>query len=225
MNALEQAISENEVAVITAVLDALPLKLAQSRIVEKDKEEQMREKERQNGSFEEEIQIELIDPEKQIEIVDGKIEVKEMAGAKSGGIAARILGELYFHVKASKLGRLYTPDTTFAIGENQRMPDVSFVSATRIPADGEPFGKWNFAPDLAVEVVSPSDPLDKVRGKIVDFFAAGVREVWLVEPKINLFSVYHEPVKPTQILTKNDKLIGSIVLPDFELDLNDIFVD
>lgn len=225
MNALEQAISENEAAVIAAVLDALPVKFAQSRIVEKDKEVQMLENELENPCFEEEIQTEIIDPEKQIEIVDGKIEVKEMAGAKSGGIAARIIVEVGIHVKANKLGRLYTPDTTFVFGANNRMPDVSFVSAARIPADGEPVGKWNFAPDLAVEVVSPTDSVKKIRGRLDNFFAADVAEVWIVEPEVGVLSVYHEPLKPTQILTKNETLIGSLVLPDFELDLNQIFID
>lgn len=223
MSSIRETISENEAAVIAAVIDALPIRLAQSQIVPKDKEAEMRAKERENGAVEK--KIEIIDPEKQIEIVDGKIEIKEMAGAKSGGVAARIIIEVGSYVKANKLGRVYTPDTTFTIGENQRMPDVSFVAAKRIPKKGEPLKKWSFAPDLAVEVISPSDPLSKIRGKLQEYFAAGIREVWIVEPAVNLLSVYHEPLKPAAIFTKDDELTDSAVLPDFRLDLKEIFID
>ena len=222
MSSIRETISENEAEVIAAVIDLLPIRLAQSRIIPRDKDAEMRRKERENGI---ERRIEIIDPEKQIEIVDGKIEVKEMAGAKSGGVAARLIVEIGSYVKANKLGRVYTPDTTFTIGENQRMPDVSFVSAERIPKKGEPLKKWSFAPDLAVEVVSPTDSLNKIRAKLQEYFDAGIKEAWIVEPAVNVLSVYHEPLKPTRIFTKDDELIDSRVLPDFRLDLNEIFID
>ena len=221
MSSIQEAISQNEAAVIAAVIEALPMRLEQVQIIPKDKETEIRQKERQNGI---KRKIEIIDPEKQIEIADGKVEIKEMAGAKSGGVAARIIIEVGVYVKANKLGRLYTPDTTFSMGDNQRMPDVSFVAAKRIPKKGEPLGKWNLAPDLAVEVVSPSDSVKKVRGRLTEFFAADVREVWIVEPEIGLLTVYHEPLKPTSILTKGDNLTSQ-VLPGFSLQLTEIFID
>ena len=224
MTALEKLMAENEIEVITAVLNTLPAKFVQSRIVEKNEEEQIRIKERQLSSFDKEVFTELVDPEKQIEIVNGKVEIKAMAGAKSGGLAGRVFGELYIHVKANKLGRLYTPDTTFMMGKNQRMPDVSFVPTEKIPKTGEPAGRWKFAPDLAVEVVSPSNTVAEMRARLNDFFAAEVREAWLVEPT-GVLSVYHNPLTPTQTLTRNETLKGSLVLPDLELDLSEIFVD
>ena len=221
MSSIQEAISQNEAAVIAAVIEALPIRLEQVQIIPKDKETEIRQKERENGIVK---RIEIIDPEKQIEIAGGKVEIKEMAGAKSGGVAARIIIEVGVYVKANKLGRLYTPDTTFSIGGNQRMPDVSFVAARRIPKKGEPLGKWNLAPDLAVEIILPSDSVKKVRGRLTEFFAAGVREVWIVEPEIGLLTVYHEPLKPTLILTKTDDLTSQ-VLPGFSLQLTEIFID
>lgn len=222
MSNIQKAISQNEAAVIAAVLDALPMRFEQSRIVQKGKEAQIREKERENGT---ERKIEITDPEKQIEIVNGEIEVKEMAGAKAGGVAARIIIEVGYYVKTKKLGRLYTPDTTFTIGKNERMPDVSFITAKRIPKKGEPSKKWSFAPDLAVEVVSPTDSVKKVRDRLQEYFAAGVKEVWVVEPEISLLSVYHEPLKPTAILTKEDELTSEEIFPGFRLKLSEIFID
>lgn len=222
MSSIREAINQNEAAVIAAVIEALPIRLEQVQIIPKDKEIEIRQKERANGVKK---KIEIVDPEKQIEIANGKVEIKEMAGAKSGGVAARIIIEVGVYVKANKLGRLYTPDTTFSMGDNQRMPDVSFVAAARIPKKGEPLGKWNLAPDLAVEVVSPTDSVKKIRGRLNEFFAANVKEVWIVEPEVGILSVYHEPLRPTTILTKTDELTDSQVLPNFILQLTEIFID
>lgn len=222
MNTVQDVISQNQAELAALVLEAMPEVFVQSRVVPKDKETELREKERANGVKK---AVEIIDPEKQIEIVNGDIEIKEMAGAKAGGVAARIIIEVGYYVKTKKLGRLYTPDTTFTIGKNQRMPDVSFVSAKRIPKKGEPSKKWNFAPDLAVEVVSPTDSVKKVRDRLQEYFSAGVKEVWVVEPEISLLSVYHEPLKPTAILTKEDELISKEIFPGFRLKLSEIFID
>lgn len=166
----------------------------------------------------------LIDAEKQIEIVDGKLEIKEMSGAKAGGVATRISAEIWFYLKQNKIGRVYGADTTFSIGENDRMPDVSFVSAAKIPSGGEPFTKWDFAPDLAVEVISPSELFSSVHTKIREYFDAGVRQVWIVSPFENTFSIYDSPTE-IKILTAKDELVSEAILPNFRLALNEIFID
>lgn len=71
-----------------------------------------------------------------------------------------------------------------------RAPDAAFVASDRIPKTGVPVGYWPFAPDLAVEVVSPSDRLADVHAEIVDYLAAGTRLVWRVEPEIRMVHVY-----------------------------------
>jgi len=58
-----------------------------------------------------------------------------------------------------------------------RAPDASFVAAARIPKAGMPDAYWPFAPDLAVEVVSPSDSPADVDGRVGDYFAAGTRRL------------------------------------------------
>jgi len=63
-----------------------------------------------------------------------------------------------------------------------RAPDVSFVSRERIPADGVPEGFWNIAPDLAVEVISPSEQPDDVQDNVIDYLAVGTRIVWVIYP-------------------------------------------
>ena len=167
---------------------------------------------------------EPIDREKQIEIVDGEEEIKEMSGAKAGGVASRILIELGIYLKQNKIGRVYGPDTMFSIGEDDRMSDVAFVSNKKIPKEGEPYSKWEFAPDLAVEVISPSEIYDKVFDKLSDYFSAGVKQVWLVEPRFERIRIYSTP-EESKTLTKQQNLTCEEILPGFKLDLTEIFID
>ncbi len=164
----------------------------------------------------------VLDPEREYEIVNGKPEVKEMAGARHGGVAARLLIKVGAYVVANELGGIYTPDTTFTIGLNQRLPDISFVAAERIPEDGEPEGIWQIAPDLAVEVASPNDSLEAVRNKVREYFTAGVREVWLVVPGAKEVHVYTAP-NSGRILSEADELTSENLLPGFRCQLSDIF--
>lgn len=167
---------------------------------------------------------EILDREKQIEKVNGKEEIKNMSGAKAGGIATRLSAEIWFFVRANKLGRVYGPDTMFTIGKNDRMPDVSFVAKEKIPKRGEPLSKWKFAPDLAIEVISPNDIYDKIFDKLNEYFSAGVKQVWLVEPRFERVRIYNSPDE-SKTFHKTDELTCEEILPDFKLKLNDIFID
>ena len=160
--------------------------------------------------------------EREFEVVDGIPEEKEMAGARHGGVTARLLIKVGTHVENNFLGGIYTPDTTFQIAHNERLPDIGFVSADRIPEDGEPAGLWTIAPDLAVEVISPNDPWEKVTSKVRNYFIAGVREVWLVSPELQTVTVYHSPTHTT-ILTADDELSSEGLLPGFRCRVGDIF--
>ncbi len=65
-----------------------------------------------------------------------------MGGAGHGGVGVRLIARLEIHVEQHGLGGVYGSDTSFQIGTNERMPDVSFVAADRIPPEGEPEGIW-----------------------------------------------------------------------------------
>jgi Uma2 family endonuclease len=164
----------------------------------------------------------ILDPEKEYELVDGQPEEKCMGGAKHGGVGVRLIIRLGSHVEANRLGGVYGPDTLFRIGKNSRMPDVAFVAAARIPAEGEPEGTWQLAPDLAVEIISPSDLWDKVISKVEEYFAAGVRQVWLISPTYRTLTIYHAPTRTT-ILTEADELVDSETVPGFRLKVGELF--
>jgi len=73
---------------------------------------------------------------------------------------------------------------------------------------------WPFAPDLAVEVVSPSDRIDDIQDKVGEYFAAGVRLVWIVHPRSRTIFVYRSPLD-VHALGETDELSGEGVLPGF----------
>ncbi|HMY75716.1 MAG TPA: Uma2 family endonuclease, partial [Blastocatellia bacterium] len=162
------------------------------------------------------------EPDYEYELVDGQLEAKEMAGMKHGGTIIRLAVRLGMHVEANDLGGVYSPDTTFMVGQNQRLPDLAFVSNERMPEGGETEGIAPMAPDLAIEVISPNDIWEKVTAKIEDYFAAGVRQVWLVSLRQRNVNVYDSPTKVT-ILTENEDLTSEAILPGFRCRIAEIF--
>ncbi len=160
--------------------------------------------------------------EKRFELVDGKMEAKEMGSSKHGGIGTRLIIEMGMHVKLNRLGAVYGPDTTFQIGGNERMPDVSFLSAARIPEEGETNKKWPIAPDLTAEVISPNETWENVNSKVRDYFAAGVKTVWLLSPELREIHV-RDSVKTGKILWEDEDLTDDALLPGFRCRISELF--
>ena len=145
-----------------------------------------------------------------------------MAGAQHGRIGGKVLTKLGSYLEQNPIGGVYISNTTFLIGKNDRMPDVSFVSAERFPPEGEPSGKWEIAPDLAVEVVSPTDIWDKVNHKVKEYFAAGVRQVWLVSQPLQQVFVY-DSLTQIKVVTVDEELTSEALLPGFKCRVVDLF--
>ena len=103
-----------------------------------------------------------------------------------------------------------------------RAPDAAVVVASRIPITGIPATFWPFAPDLAVEVVSPSDRLADVHVKIAEYFAAGTRLAWLVEPETRMVHVYRSP-QEVEVVGTDEDLEGGDVLRRFRCPVRRLF--
>ena len=162
------------------------------------------------------------DDEREYELVNGRWEVKEMGTMRHSGVGSRLLARMLMHAEAHRLGGVYGPDATFQIGRNERLPDVSFLSAARFPAGGELDEKCPVAPDLAVEVISPSEIWERVMDKLNEYFQAGVRQVWLVALKHRQIYVYDAPARVT-ILTEADDVTSEALLPGFRCRVGDLF--
>lgn len=103
-----------------------------------------------------------------------------------------------------------------------RGPDVSYVSLSRIPPGGLPEAFWNLAPDLAVEVVSPSESASDIREKVRDFLAAGTPVVWVVFPSTREVLV-HTADGLARTYGENDVLEHQEVRPGFSCRVAELF--
>jgi Uma2 family endonuclease len=102
------------------------------------------------------------------------------------------------------------------------VPDLAFLSAARIPAEGEPETKWPLAPDLAIEVISPSDLYVKVHAKALEYLAAGVQEVWLISPE-HRHVILHRSATNIMAIPEEGELVSEHLLPGFRCSLREIF--
>jgi Uma2 family endonuclease len=102
-----------------------------------------------------------------------------------------------------------------------RRPDVSFIAADRLSGVKKE-GHVTIAPDIAVEVISPNDKIYDLDDKIVDYKMAGVKVIWVVDPKARTV-VVRRPGQATVELEEQDTLTGDPVLPGFSVLVRDLF--
>jgi len=103
-----------------------------------------------------------------------------------------------------------------------RAPDVAFVSAERLEQARTTRGFFPGPPDLAVEVLSPTDRAGEVHAKVADYLAAGTRLVWVVEPGRHTIRVYRTLLAPKTV-GQEATLDGEEVLPGFRLPVSAVF--
>lgn len=105
-----------------------------------------------------------------------------------------------------------------------RGPDVAFVSRERVEGVADPRLAFEGPPDLAVEVLSPSDTPALVHAKVGDYLAAGARLVWVVDPERETVKVYRTLLSP-RVLSGDASVEGEDVVPGFTAHVSDFFAD
>jgi len=167
----------------------------------------------------------LSDDGNRYELVRGELRQMPAGGLLHGDIGMGIGARLWIHVQPGRLGRVYNADTGFRLFPDQEtayMPAVAFVRVERLGLVDDYAKLGRLAPDLVVEVVSPTDRMSKVVEKVMDYLDAGVLLVWVVEPRRRLVTVYGPDRVPRE-LGEGDVLDGGEVLPDFRLPIVDVF--
>ncbi len=159
------------------------------------------------------------------ELVDGVLVEKPM-GKLESLLAGAIIAILRNFIIPRDLGIVTAPDGMMRLAPGLlRAPDVSFISWARIhegPITEELLA--DIVPDLAVEVLSPSNRKAEMARKRREYFAAGVRLVWEVEPRSRTVTVYDSP-EHSAVLDDSMTFDGGDVLPGFALPLVELFAE
>ena len=159
------------------------------------------------------------------ELIDGVLKEKVSAGKRHARIAGRVITHFNNFVIPRKSGQVGGTDGGVLVSRNPdsvREPDVYFVSAERLPLDDDSDGYLDVAPELVVEIVSPSDTQTEVSEKTRLWLNLGVLMVVVVYPRTRTIAV-HRPGASPITLTGDGVLDGGDVLPGFSLPLSQIF--
>jgi Uma2 family endonuclease len=154
------------------------------------------------------------------ELVNG-----EAVGMSTGLRHDEIVAWLLFLLRPFITGRgkLFASDAGFRmVGGNIRSPDVSFVRSERFPEGVSPAGFADFAPDLCVEVLSPTDRPLEMFSKLGEYFDSGVTEVWLLDMAARSVTVYRAETQ-ARTYGPEENLDGGDLLPGFHRRVADLF--
>ena len=159
------------------------------------------------------------------EIVNGELIDMGNSGAKHGYICSILMILLGGYVRLHKLGAMFDSSTAFKMKSgNKRSPDISFVAKERLQGlEDLPDGFLEGAPDLAVEILSPSNTVEEIHNKLVEYFENEARLVWVIHPKEQYVLVYRSAQSPDRLLKSTDSLDGEDVVPGFNLPIADLF--
>lgn len=158
------------------------------------------------------------------ELWDGKVIAMPPAGLIHGAIISRLLAAVGNHVYEHKLGEVFDGQTGFRLSTDHCFePDISFVSRERLKLILTDQDKlFHGAPDLAVEVLSPSDSITKTERKLALYLAHGSKLAWMLDPKTRAARVYRANGE-TDLLRADRFLTGNSVLPGFRISLGRLF--
>lgn len=159
------------------------------------------------------------------ELVDGTLVEKAMGWRES--LLAMVLGSLVRNfVVTHNLGIVTGPDgLTEILDATVRSPDVAFTSWKRLPGGLVPNDAIpRVVPDLAVEVLSAGNTLTEMSRKRREYFHAGVRLVWMVDPRERSVAVYTS-ITDYKVLDEDQKLDGGNVLPGLDISLREVFAE
>jgi Uma2 family endonuclease len=157
------------------------------------------------------------------ELLDGEL-IMSPVPANHGTICVRLIILIGSFVQRRKLGEVYDSSTGFRLSEDVLLsPDLSFVSKSRLKKILRAPDKFLCgAPDLGVEVLSPSDRMQEIHRKLDLYFEHGTRLIWMINWKLEQIHVYRPDsiealTRPAEILS------GAEVLPGFKCRLQQVF--
>ena len=159
------------------------------------------------------------------ELVRGELRVSPPPGNPHLCALYNIVALLMAHVIPARLGRVFGDGAGYELQQlprTVRVPDVSFVRADRLPSQGFGPGLFKHAPDLAVEVLSPSETVSQLQEKLDDFLSSGTTLIWVVDPRRRTVRIVSTNAAE-QLLREGETLTGGRVLPGFSCGVEEVF--
>ncbi len=159
------------------------------------------------------------------EIVNSELIDMGNSGALYGYICILLSSALISHVLTNKLGVILDSSTAFKMKSgNKRSPDISFFAKERLGGISHlPSGFLTGAPDLAVEVLSPTNNIEEIDGKISEYFENGTKLIWVISPTQHYILVYRCAAEPDRLLKSVDFLDGEEVISGFSYAIANLF--
>ena len=160
------------------------------------------------------------------EIVNGELVNMGNSGMEHGNLGTFLGGALELYIRPRKLGVACDSSTAFRMKSgNKRSPDISFVAKERLKGLKKlPKGFFEGAPDLAIEVLSPSNTFEEIHSKLVEYFESGCKLAWVINPDEESVLVYRKP-QPEKLLKITDSLDGEELVPGFTLAIAELFTE
>ncbi|HXA04299.1 MAG TPA: Uma2 family endonuclease [Bryobacteraceae bacterium] len=157
------------------------------------------------------------------ELDEGELVVMTKPRPLHNRIAERLFRALDRYLETYPVGEVFIFEYLFVLGPTiKRAPDVSFLRSERAKKI-DPHVDIPGAPDLAVEVLSPTDTVSAMRRKIRQYFAAGTQCVWIVYPETREVEIWKQPSQPQKVLQETDVLEDTDLLPGFALRVGALF--
>lgn len=162
----------------------------------------------------------LVEPDAvRYELDEGELITMTRPGVVHGRIERRLIVAIQAYLDTHPIGEVFGPDILFVLGPaTKRAPDVSIVLR-----ESGPVQEIQGAPDVAIEILSPSNQSRTMRRKIGQYFSAGCRLAWVVDPESQTVEVWESPGNCTRVLTLKDSLEATGLLPDFTLPVARLF--
>ena len=169
--------------------------------------------------------LELPRGQHRYELINGELKTMSPASHDHGRIAMRIGASLAAFIWKNELGEAYAAETGFLLTTNPDTvlaPDAAFISRHRARKGRDKRGYWHGPPDIAVEVVSPSEPGPKMKEKVEQWIRYGTQQVWIVNPKNETVTIYRSPGEFTTF-GRAETVAADDLLPGFKVAVADIF--
>lgn len=169
--------------------------------------------------------LELEDDGRRYELIRGELLSMPPTGEAHGHVMGKLSHLIWRYLDENPIALLAVGDPGYVLGHDPDIllaPDLALTLVTRLHGESAERGYPARAPDVVIEILSPTDRIGPVNEKVSLYLEAGVRIIWLIDPDRKAITQY-APNQPARLLQSGDTLTAESVLPGFQLPVSDIF--